>query len=177
MKKFIDWLAIRSAYISAPGPGISYRELARRYDVSRATIARRGSSEGWTDDRARFREDAAGRALDRVMRDEVSARVRHAAGARKLFEKTIAALEHIDPETMTPTDVRNCLVAAVEMERAALGLGAEVRVEVVRELDAFLSRLEANLPPDTFRLILQLTAGVAPIDIVGEAAEETAGRS
>jgi transposase len=174
MRKFIDWPAIRTAYIAASGTGISYRELARRFDVSRSTVARRASAEGWVEDRERFREDAAARALDRVMRDEVSARVRHASGARKLFEKTVEALKDLDPSKMTPTDIRNCLVASIEMERAALGLAAEVRVEVVRELDSFLNRLEANLPQDTFRRILELTAGVAPVDVVGEAAEETA---
>ena len=62
----IDWEAIRLAYIR----GGNVSELAKRFNVSAAYIGRKRTEEKWVEQRARFQEKAAKKALEKAVNVE-----------------------------------------------------------------------------------------------------------
>ena len=59
-----DWTKIRAEYIST---GISQREIAKKYSVSPAQIARRASNEGWAESRSHFASATTAKAEQKMV--------------------------------------------------------------------------------------------------------------
>ena len=81
-----DWNAIRNEYIAG---GISQRELAEKYDISIATIARRAQSEKWTTDR----KENERKHIENIIQKTADAAADNAVIAERIKAKLLKRLE------------------------------------------------------------------------------------
>jgi hypothetical protein len=67
-----DWRTIRGDYISTNS---TLRDLARKYDVSLATLGERASAEGWSEDREQLANKIRTGTIDALAKEGISSRI------------------------------------------------------------------------------------------------------
>ena len=81
-----DWNAIRAEYIAG---GIGQRKLAQKYGISEHTLIGRARAEEWAADREKAKNEAATKALQKVVESAAS----NAVIAQRIREKLLRRLE------------------------------------------------------------------------------------
>jgi len=61
MAKDVDWNGIRCEYVTG---AMSYKALAKKHRIQPNTLSKRGKEEGWPEQRRKFRDDVAARAIE-----------------------------------------------------------------------------------------------------------------
>ena len=85
-----DWERIRAEYIAG---GISLRELAQKYGVTRSAIGRRASSESWTDERDKTGTKVRQKTEDLIVSRQSEAYAENADIAERIRMKLLERLE------------------------------------------------------------------------------------
>ena len=137
-----DWETIRHTYVSGSDE-VTLAGLAERYGCARETVSRRAGKEGWGEQREQYRRRAAAKATERASTKEAEIRVRHMQIAQAMQGKAIARLRALNPDDLTPSELRHYLRDAAEIERKAAGIADEHTLDgriqiVISELDAKL---------------------------------------
>lgn len=60
MAKTVDWQRMRVEYVTG---AMSYKALAKKHGVQANTLSKRGKDEKWPEERRKFRDEAAARAI------------------------------------------------------------------------------------------------------------------
>lgn len=92
------WAAVESDYLSGC---MSVQEIARKHGVSASTIYKKATSLGWKKKQAKIRQKADEIVLARHARaraKEMEIMCSASAGLARLLDKTIGALEGMEPE-------------------------------------------------------------------------------
>lgn len=93
----LDWTQIRMEYITTD---TTYRQLAKKYGVSKNTISRRAKNEEWIHERDRYWTEIGTEVVQRVQEceidEKVAAAVRINAIADRLLDKLEEAVEQLD---------------------------------------------------------------------------------
>ena len=85
-----DWEKIRAEYIAG---GISIRELAQKYGVTRSAIGRRARSESWTDERDKTGTKVRQKTEDLIVSRQSEAYAENADIAERIRMKLLERLE------------------------------------------------------------------------------------
>lgn len=93
----IDWAQIRTEYITTD---TSYRQLAEKYGVANASVARHAKTEDWVGERERYWNRVSTEVVQRVQEstidEHVDAAVRISEIADRLIDKLDTAVEQLD---------------------------------------------------------------------------------
>lgn len=105
--------------------------LAERLDVSRDRLQNLSARHSWVARAAEFDAEHTRRALAELEGEGIEMRERHAAAAKTLIAKALAAAEAVDPRFIQPRDVPTWLDVAAKLERLSRGVqDAAKRVEI-----------------------------------------------
>lgn len=129
-----DWELIRDQYVTGADEITLENLAAGEGSPSINTLKKRSAAEGWTDLRAQYRHQACTKTWETASTDEAEVRARHIRIARDMQEKALAALEKLEPEELSSTELRQYLVTACDIERKAMG--------ILEPFDADLNRLD-----------------------------------
>lgn len=130
----MDWLAIKQEYMAG---GVSYRSLAKKYDVSLKILSRRAKKERWVELR-RQAEDKAGTELAcQIGSKQARTEVKVNAVADRLLRR----IEALVDSTSSPKDIRH-LTASLKDIKDIKGIKSK---EDAREQEARIRRLELEI--------------------------------
>lgn len=110
----MDWTAARDEYIQG---GVTYRQLAAKYNVPLRTLGKRAKAEDWVGLRQQVVDKSATLAADAAAqaRADMATRIYDSAGL--MLDKVLDALQ----DARTPKDIR-ALTAAVKDIREIVGI-------------------------------------------------------
>lgn len=102
MDKDVDWLKIKTEYIT--DPSATYRNLAQKYGVPKTNLERRAKNEGWVSLRRRTEDKVVARAVSayekkQAKKMEVVDRI-----ANKLLRKIERAVDELDLQIVTSVE-------------------------------------------------------------------------
>lgn len=109
----VDWLAVKTEYVTT---ATSYRELARKYGVSRKTIADRGKAGNWVRERGQYRDESTSKIKAAAAEGQAERAVRFVSVADRLLEKIEAIADADGAQTMTPKDIRALTAAMLDLK-------------------------------------------------------------
>ena len=101
MKKYdakIDWSPVKSEYISSK---ISYRDLAKKYNISMRTLADKAKKEKWVELRERNQDKIVTKMIATEARKQIDRYTRMLNVTDKLLTKIEASIEALDAEGVT----------------------------------------------------------------------------
>ena len=84
--KPINWIAVRAEYEAG---GISLRQLAQKLGVSRSTLERKSSKDGWANSEGSVKAEVKAEVTARVRADVVTQRVQNALGDLGIINSVI----------------------------------------------------------------------------------------
>ena len=120
--KHYDWEMIRNMYEMGSDEVTLGALASKKGYPSINTLKKRSGSEGWPELRAQYRHQVDTKTREIASTDEADIRSRHIHMAQDMQEKALAALEKLDPDELSPAELRRFLVAACEIERRAAGI-------------------------------------------------------
>lgn len=137
----VDWLAVKTEYVTT---ATSYRELARKYGVSRKTIADRGKAGNWVRERGQYRDESTSKMKAAAAEGQVERAVRFASVADRLLAKIEYIVDADGAQTMTPKDIRALTAAMGELKEIM-----DIRSKAdTREQEARIANLERQARAD-----------------------------
>lgn len=110
----MDWTAARDEYIQG---GVTYRQLAAKYNVPLRTLGKRAKAEDWVGLRQQVIDKSATLAADAAAQAKADMATRIYDSAGLMLEKVLDALR----DDITPKDIR-ALTAAVKDIRDIVGI-------------------------------------------------------
>lgn len=110
----MDWTAARDEYIQG---GVTYRQLAAKYNVPLRTLGKRAKAEDWVGLRQQVIDKSATLAADAAAQAKADMATRIYDSAGLMLEKVLDALQ----DARTPKDIRS-LTAAVKDIREIVGI-------------------------------------------------------
>lgn len=110
----MDWTAARDEYIQG---GVTYRQLAAKYNVPLRTLGKRAKAEDWVGLRQQVIDKSATLAADAAAQAKADMATRIYDSAGLMLEKVLDALQN----ARTPKDIR-ALTAAVKDIREIVGI-------------------------------------------------------
>ena len=131
----VDWLAVKTEYVTT---ATSYRELARKYGVSRKTIADRGKAGNWVRERGQYRDESTSKMKAAAAEGQAERAVRFASVADRLLAKIEYIVDADGAQTMTPKDIR-ALTAAMGDLKEIMDIRSKADA---REQEARIANLE-----------------------------------
>lgn len=116
--KDIDWLIIKEEYVTSK---ISYKKLAEKYDVRYNTLTERAASEGWVQERVRYREEIEEKTFEELKRKTARKNARQRLKeskkvnevSSKLLEKVLELVEFIK----TPKELKTLTDALINIQK------------------------------------------------------------
>lgn len=127
-----DWEVTRQKYICGDDT-VTYRVLAQELGCAEATVHRRAAKEDWTNLRAEYRERVAIKAMRKASTYEAQLRAEMIQVGRGFLSKSIKALPHLDPATMSHKEIRCYMKDAIEVMCKAAGIAQEHNIRVTKE--------------------------------------------
>lgn len=97
-----DWQKIKTEYITG---NASYRELAQKYGVHRATIGQRAKDEGWVELRRQHTDKTQTKILEADTEEKVDRATKLMTVSDKLLQKVEAYVDGAD--LISPTSAKN----------------------------------------------------------------------
>lgn len=137
----VDWLAVKTEYVTT---ATSYRELARKYGVSRKTIADRGKAGNWVRERGQYRDESMSKMKAAASQGQEERAVRFASVADRLLAKIEYIVDADGAQTMTPKDIR-ALTAAMGDLKDIMDIRSKADT---REQEARIANLERQARAD-----------------------------
>ena len=137
----MDWLAVKTEYVTT---ATSYRELARKYGVSRKTIADRGKAGNWVRERGQYRDESMSKMKAAASQGQEERAVRFASVADRLLAKIEYIVDADGAQTMTPKDIR-ALTAAMGDLKDIMDIRSKADT---REQEARIANLERQARAD-----------------------------
>ena len=131
----VDWLAVKTEYVTT---ATSYRELARKYGVSRKTIADRGKAGNWVQERGQYRDESSTKIKAAAAEGQAERAVRFVSVADRLLGKIEEFVDSEYARTMTPKDIR-ALTAAMGDLKDIMDIRSKADT---REQEARIANLE-----------------------------------
>lgn len=110
----MDWTAARDEYIQG---GVTYRQLAAKYNVPLRTLGKRAKAEDWVGLRQQVIDKSATLAAEAAAQAKADMATRIYDSAGLMLEKVLDALQ----DAITPKDIR-ALTAAVKDIREIVGV-------------------------------------------------------
>lgn len=110
----MDWTAARDEYIQG---GVTYRQLAAKYNVPLRTLGKRAKAEDWVGLRQQVVDKSATLAADAAAQAKADMATRIYDSAGLMLDKVLDALQ----DDITPKDIR-ALTAAVKDIRDIVGI-------------------------------------------------------
>lgn len=110
----MDWTAARDEYIQG---GVTYRQLAAKYNVPLRTLGKRAKAEDWVKLRQQVVDKSATLAADAAAQAKADMATRIYDSAGLMLEKVLDALQ----DDITPKEIR-ALTAAVKDIREIVGI-------------------------------------------------------
>lgn len=110
----MDWTAARDEYIQG---GVTYRQLAAKYNVPLRTLGKRAKAEDWVGLRQQVIDKSATLAADAAAQAKADMATRIYDSAGLMLEKVLDALQ----DDITPKEIR-ALTAAVKDIREIVGI-------------------------------------------------------
>ena len=93
-----DWVKIRTEYVTTEA---SYRDLAKKYGVSKIQLSRHGKDERWVEQREQFRHKTMTKTLNRVSEKTAKQAARVSDLADKMLNKLEQAIDELDLKIIT----------------------------------------------------------------------------
>ena len=137
----VDWLAVKTEYVTT---ATSYRELARKYGVSRKTIADRGKAGNWVRERGQYRDESTSKMMAAAAQGQAERAARFASAADKLLGKIEEIVGSDNAQPMTAKDIR-ALTAAMGDLKDIMGIQSNADA---REQEARIANLERQAMAD-----------------------------
>ena len=152
----VDWLAVKTEYVTT---ATSYRELARKYGVSRKTIADRGKAGNWVQERGQYRDESTTKMKAAAAQGQAERAARFASAADKLLGKIEEIVGSDNAQPMTAKDIRT-LTAAMGDLKDIMGIQSNADA---REQEARIANLERQARADVDKdqeITVRLTGGL-----------------
>lgn len=102
MDKDVDWLKIKTEYIT--DPSATYRNLSEKHGVPKTNLERRAKKEGWVSLRRRAEDNAVARAVSAYEKKQAKKMETIDRIANKLLRKIEKAVEEIDLQIVTSVE-------------------------------------------------------------------------
>lgn len=124
MAKRADWNKIKTEYITTD---IVQRDLAKKYDVPYSTLRDRCRTDGWFEEKKRFRSKIVADAAKKIAKDKSEQLLDEyniACGFIKLLEKSLENDDYTDAGTIDTQKVNqaaNALAKFMEIKRIVKG--------------------------------------------------------
>ena len=119
------WDRIREEYVTAP-TDITYAAIAARYGCHINTVQQRARREGWPEQRAHYREQAARRTRQQIGLIETEFRAREYRRGLLMVLKGVKRIEQIDPRNLSVKQAVKLIEAGHRLMMDSLALqGAE----------------------------------------------------
>jgi hypothetical protein len=99
------------------------------------TIKKRASAEDWTEQRRAFRHQTTTKVREIATTTEADVSARHVKIAQALQAKALQALQKLDVDKLPPSEIRQFLATATDIERKALGMDNKFTLKGVGNLD------------------------------------------
>lgn len=152
----VDWLAVKTEYVTT---ATSYRELARKYGVSRKTIADRGKAGNWVRERGQYRDESTSKMKAAAAQGQAERAARFASAADKLLGKIEEIVDTENAQPMTVKDIRALTAAMLDLKDIM-----DVRSKAdAREQEARIANLERQARADVDKdqeITVRLTGGL-----------------
>ena len=113
----MDWTAARDEYIQG---GVTYRQLAAKYNVPLRTLGKRAKAEDWVGLRQQVIDKSATLAADAAAQAKADMATRIYDSAGLMLDKVLDALQ----DDITPKEIR-ALTAAVKDIREIVGIKSD----------------------------------------------------
>lgn len=128
-----DWAYLKHKYVTGEGTFEDLSHLPNAPHIT--TIKKRASSEGWAGERATFRHQTTTKVREITTTTEADVSARHVKIAQAMQAKALQALQQLDPAKLPPSELRQFLATATDIERKALGMDNKFTLKGVRDLD------------------------------------------
>lgn len=152
----VDWLAVKTEYVTT---ATSYRELARKYGVSRKTIADRGKAGNWVRERGQYRDESTSKMKAAAAQGQAERAERFVSAADKLLGKIEEIVGSDNEQPLAPKDIR-ALTAAMGDLKGIMGIQSNADA---REQEARIANLERQARADVEKdpeITVRLTGGL-----------------
>lgn len=148
-----DWIKIKNEYISTD---ITYKDLAKKYHVSKTAIADKGKKENWVFLRQKYQDETCTKLEQETQRIIVAAEVDRISKMLELVdtaqEKVSEALGQLDAYIDMSGNVQRSEVIDVTRLRKLVAALKDIK-DIVRiedkdgldKLDAVLGKIEGNI--------------------------------
>lgn len=152
----VDWLAVKTEYVTT---ATSYRELARKYGVSRKTIADRGKAGNWVQERGQYRDESSSKMKAAAAQGQAERAARFASAADKLLGKIEEIVGSENAQPLAPKDIR-ALTAAMGDLKEIMDIRSKADA---REQEARIANLERQARAEVEKdnvVTVRLTGGI-----------------
>ena len=152
----VDWLAVKTEYVTT---ATSYRELARKYGVSRKTIADRGKAGNWVQERGQYRDESTSKMKAAASHGQAERAARFVSAADKLLGKIEEIVGSDNAQPLAPKDIR-ALTAAMGDLKDIMDIRSKADA---REQEARIANLERQARADVDKdqeITVRLTGGL-----------------
>lgn len=158
ISKSYDWPYFAHKFIA---DGLSLESIAALPNApALGTLRNRASAEKWQAQQAAHRERVVTKTREATATTEAEVSARHVRVAQALLAKALQALQKLDPATLPPSELRQFIATATDIERKALGMDNKFTLKGVGNLDQL---------SDEELLTLARRAGVIGADSPGAA--------
>jgi len=144
-RKGIDWAAAKAFYMDSFIN--TYADVAKKFNVSKTTVERKGSEESWVEARQKLGEKAVIEFESNKILEIAKANASHLRTLRYLLSSVAIKMSNgvLKPSEMS--SIASALKIAIEGERLILGLPTNnTKSEIMGKLSTDL-----NLPEDTLK--------------------------
>lgn len=123
----MDWNKIKQEYISG---GISYRELAKKHDISFSTLSKKASSEKWTELKEAAEQDSNEEIIKAVGKKQGKRIEKLQAVADKMLEKIETIVSELSAQELMPA--LKTLTGALKDIKDVQKSGTDVKEQLAR---------------------------------------------
>lgn len=131
-KKRFPWDEMRDKYVTGDDT-VTLQSIADEYDTTTVTINKRSSKEGWVAQREEFRAEASAMARAVAMQKASYIRAQFVEAGMVMLGKSLNGLAKLDPDKMTPKELRCFAKDAWNFVRQAAGIADEINVNITYE--------------------------------------------
>lgn len=133
-----DWNKIRIEYITT---NASYRELAKKYKLSKDAVGNRGKKEGWPEQRRQHRDKTMAKTLDKDAEKKSDKLSEISDVAEEILKKVKTAATEITPEIVVanPQSLRH-LTSALKDLKEIMGVKGELELKEQKARLAILQK-------------------------------------
>jgi hypothetical protein len=131
--KAYDWQYLAHRFIV---DGLTLESVSQLPDSpALGTLKNRAAADKWQAQRTAMRERVVTKTREFTVTSEADVSARHVKIAQALQAKALQALQRVDPAALPPSEIRQYLATATDIERKALGMDNKFTLKGVGQLD------------------------------------------